>query len=354
MKLFSKSSVLVIYTGGTIGMIKDVETGLLIPFNFDKVHEYLPSQKLFGFNIESFSFDPVMNSSDMHPRHWINIAQLIYDQYENHNGFVVLHGTDTMAYTASALSFMLENLNKPVVLTGSQLPLGMLRTDGRENFVTALEIAAATIDGTAIVPEVAVYFENQLMRGNRTIKFNAEDFEAFRSPNYDPLATVGIHIKYNHSQIRKSNFKKLVLNTNLCTDIAILKLFPGITKKTIEAILNTEGLRGVVLETYGTGNAPTEPWILNTFADAIKRGIVILNVTQCHGGRVEMEKYQTGFALKKIGILSGSDITTEAAVTKLMYVLGNYQKYDDVVMALTTPLAGEMNNKGAVDNVDFY
>lgn len=342
MKPSSKSSILVIYTGGTIGMIKDAETGVLKPFNFDNIYDHLPSLKLFDFAIDHYCFDPVIDSSNMQPKYWIEIARVIQNKYEDYDGFVVLHGSDTMAYTASALSFMLENLNKPVILTGSQLPLGMVRTDGRENFVTALEIASATIDDTPIVPEVAIYFENQLMRGNRTIKFNAENFEAFRSPNYPPLATVGIHIKYNHTQIRKPNFKKLRLNTNLCTDIAVLKLFPGITEKAVRAILGMEGLRGVVFETYGTGNAPTEKWLLDALAEAVNSGIVILNVTQCQGGGVEMEKYQTGMALKKIGILSGKDITTEAALAKMMHVLGNYKKVSDINSMIIIPLAGEV------------
>lgn len=323
-------------------MIKDAETGVLKPFNFDSVYEHLPSLKLFDFTIDNYCFDPVIDSSNMQPKYWIEIAQVIQAHYESYDGFVVLHGSDTMAYTASALSFMLENLNKPVILTGSQLPLGMVRTDGRENFVTALEIASATIDNTPIVPEVAIYFENQLMRGNRTIKFNAENFEAFRSPNYPPLATVGIHIKYNHAQIRKPNFKKLRLNTNLCTDIAILKLFPGITENAVRAILKTEGLRGVVFETYGTGNAPTEKWLLDLLAEAVISGIVILNVTQCQGGSVEMEKYQTGMALKKIGVLTGKDITSEAAIAKMMYVLGNSKTLSEINSMMLTVLAGEI------------
>lgn len=342
MKPASKSSILVIYTGGTIGMIKDPETGVLKPFNFDSIYEHMPSLKLFNFGIDNYCFDPVIDSSNMQPKYWIDIARVIHDKYEDYDGFVVLHGSDTMAYTASALSFMLKNLNKPVILTGSQLPLGMVRTDGRENFVTALEIASAYADDTPLVPEVAIYFENQLMRGNRTIKFNAENFEAFRSPNYPPLATVGIHIKFNHPQIRKPNFKKLILNTNLCTDIAILKLFPGITESAVRAILNAENLRGIVFETYGAGNAPTEKWLLDALAEAVDRGIVILNVTQCQGGSVDMDKYQTGMALKKIGILSGIDITTEAAIAKMMHVLGNYKKPPEINSALLSSLAGEV------------
>lgn len=337
-----QSSILVIYTGGTIGMIKDAETGVLKPFNFDNMYEQLPSLRLFDFKIDNYCFDPVIDSSDMQPRFWIDIARVILENYEEYDGFVVLHGSDTMAYTASALSFMLENLNKPVILTGSQLPLGMIRTDGRENFVTALEISSATIDHTPIVPEVAIYFENQLLRGNRTIKYSAEHFEAFRSPNYPPLATAGIEIKYNFQYIRKPNFKKLRLNTLLSTDLAIIKLFPGITQKTVKAILQVDGIKGVVLETYGNGNAPTEPWLPEALKAAISSGIVILNVTQCQGGSVQMEKYQTGLALKEAGVIGGNDLTTEAAVTKMMFAIGNAKKPGDVEKILRTTLSGEM------------
>jgi L-asparaginase len=337
-----KSSILVIYTGGTIGMIKDPETGALKPFNFDNIYDHLPSLKLFDFTIDNFCFDPLIDSSNMQPAFWAEIGKVILDRYEDYDGFVVLHGTDTMAYTASALSFMLENLNKPVILTGSQLPLGMVRTDGRENFVTALEIASAKIDDTPVVPEVAIYFENRLMRGNRTIKFSAEHFEAFRSPNYPLLATAGIEIKYHTANIRKPNFKKLRLTTNLCNEIAILKLFPGISEKTVKATLQIDGLRGVVLETYGKGNAPTDQWLLQALLEAKERGILVLNVTQCQGGSVEMEKYQTGMALKKAGVLGGYDITTEAAVAKLMFATGNSKKLSDVTEMMKISIAGEM------------
>lgn len=345
MEQTHKSSILVIYTGGTIGMIRDAETGALKPFNFDNIYDQLPSLKLFDFAIDNYCFDPLIDSSNMQPGNWIEIGKVILNRYEDYDGFVVLHGTDTMAYTASALSFMLENLNKPVILTGSQLPLGMVRTDGRENFVTALEIAAATIDDTPIVPEVAIYFENQLMRGNRTIKFSAEHFEAFRSPNYPLLASAGIEIRYNFANIRKPNFKKLRLNTRLCADIAIIKLFPGISGKVVNAILHTEGLKGVVLETYGKGNAPTDDWLLDALRQAKEKGVVVLNVTQCQGGSVEMEKYQTGMALKKAGVVGGFDITTEAAIAKMMYAAGNSRKPADIEEMMSVSLAGEVTLK---------
>ncbi len=338
----SKKAILVIYTGGTIGMIKDPVTGVLKPFNFDNIYQQIPALKLFDFKIDNYCFDPVIDSSNMNPFFWVEIAKVIFVNYENYDGFVVLHGSDTMAYTASALSFMLENLNKPVILTGSQLPLGMIRTDGRENFITSIEIAAASQDETPVVPEVVIYFENRLMRGNRTIKYNAEHFEAFRSPNYPNLADVGVYIRYHFPNISKPNFKKLKLHTNLDTNIAVLKLFPGITAQHVRAILGIEGLKGVVLETFGSGNAPTDKWLVASLREAIDRGVLILNVTQCQGGSVEMEKYQTGMALRDIGVISGRDITTEAAVTKMMHVFGNYSRFDEYIEQFSRPIRGEM------------
>jgi len=342
MEGINKKSILVIYTGGTIGMIKDMETGALRPFNFNTMYEHLPALKLIDATIDNYCFDPVIDSSDMSPSHWQELAQIIFERYESYDGFVVLHGSDTMAYTASALSFMLENLNKPVILTGSQLPLGMVRTDGRENFITSIEIASATIDDTPIVPEVAIYFENQLMRGNRTIKYNAENFEAFRSPNYPALADVGVYIKYRNNYIRKPNFKKLKYKPDLDNNVAVLKLIPGISRFFVEAVLSTQNLKAIVLETYGSGNAPTENWFITALKNAINNGLIILNVTQCQGGSVEMEKYQTGMALKEIGVLSGHDMTTEAAVTKLMHVLGNFKSLKEVTYNITLDIRGEM------------
>jgi L-asparaginase len=283
-----------------------------------------------------------MDSSNMSPEFWAELASVIENNYESYDGFVVLHGSDTMAYTASALSFMLQNLNKPIILTGSQLPLGMARTDGRENLITSIEIAAAKEDDTPLVPEVCVYFENQLFRGNRTHKFNADDFEAFRSPNYPVLADAGVYIKYNRSAIHNPNFKKLKVFKNLDPGITILKLFPGITENTVRSTFNIKGLKAVIIETYGAGNAPNFDWFIKLLKNAIKRGLIIVNVSQCQSGSVVMGKYETSVRLKEIGVLGGFDITTEAAVAKLMYLLGNFSDKEKIIKLLTTSVVGEI------------
>ena len=341
----SKPAILIIYTGGTIGMIKDEKSGTLKPFNFNNLFDYVPTLKLFNYDIESYCFDPSIDSSVIHPEFWKKLVHVIADNYENYDGFVVLHGSDTMAYTASALSFMLQNLNKPVILTGSQLPLGMVRTDGRENMITAIEIAAATHEETPIVPEVCIYFENELYRGNRTQKYNAQNFEAFRSPNYPVLATSGVDIKYNKNYIHKPNFKKLKLNTNLETNIAILKLFPGISKELVLAILSTKGLKAIIIETYGSGNAPDYPWFIDALKKVIDNGIIVLNVSQCQVGFVEMGKYETSLKLKEIGVIGGNDITTEAAICKLMYLLGNFSSREKITELLQKSMVGEMSDQ---------
>jgi L-asparaginase len=333
---------MVIYTGGTIGMVQDPKSGTLRPLTFENLYRYLPVLENFDFHFDFHTFHPLLDSSNMTPSFWIELATVIEENYESFDGFVVLHGSDTMAYTASALSFMLENLNKPVIFTGSQLPIGMVRTDGRENFINAIEIAAASEENTPIVPEVAICFENKLFRGNRTIKFNAEHFGAFVSGNYPLLAEVGVRIKYHYNNILKPNFKKLKVHKNLDENIAILKLFPGISKPVVQCILNTHGLKAVILETFGAGNAPTVPWFLDQLKVAHDKGIILFNVTQCKGGSVEIGKYETSVELGKIGVIGGSDITTESAVSKLMYLLGCGFSKEDVEMYLQASLRGEM------------
>lgn len=324
-------------------MVVDPESGALKPFDFNNIFDQVPTLKLFNYIIDHYCFDPLIDSSNMNPESWKKIVAVIEEKYELYDGFVILHGSDTMAFTASALSFMLHNLNKPVILTGSQLPLGKIRTDGRENLLTAVEIAASTEDDTPIVPEVCIYFENQLLRGNRTHKFNAQHFEAFHSFNYEPLAQVGIKIKYNKSAIHKPNFKKLKVMPTLGTEVSILKLFPGISTDTVEAVVNTKGMKILILETYGSGNGPTDKAFLGLLDNAIKKGLIVLNITQCQVGTVEMGKYETSIPLKEMGVISGKDMTIEAAVTKSMHLLGYYSKRSELVEMLQKPLVGELS-----------
>ncbi|MCR4765972.1 MAG: type I asparaginase [Bacteroidaceae bacterium] len=339
------TSILLVYTGGTIGMIENPVTGALENFSFAQLKKHVPELQKFNFNIDSCQFDKPMDSSDMDAKAWRKLVDIIYKNYDRYTGFVVLHGTDTMAFTASALSFMLQGLCKPVILTGSQLPIGVIRTDGKENLLTSLEIAATRgTSGQPIVQEVCVYFENKLMRGNRTTKLNAEDFNAFRSYNYPDLANVGIHIRYNLNAIHYIHKDSgLKVHTDMNTDVAILKLFPGIQEMVVRSVLSIKGLKGVVLETYGSGNAPRKGWLLDCLSEATSRGMVIVNVTQCKSGMVDMDRYETGYQLKSAGVLSGYDITTEAALTKLMFLFGQGLSVDEVRNAMMHSLVGEIS-----------
>ncbi|PGH38844.1 MAG: L-asparaginase 1 [Candidatus Nephrothrix sp. EaCA] len=337
-----KSKVLLIYTGGTIGMMQDAKSGQLKPFDFKHLRDQIPELNKFDIALSAISFDRPIDSSDMEPSIWIKLAKIIEKNYSAADGFVILHGSDTMSFTASALSFMLENLNKPIILTGSQLPIGMVRTDGKENLITAIEIAAAKKNGKPVVPEVCIYFEYQLYRGNRTHKYNSEHFQAFQSANYPVLAEAGVHLKYNHGAIKKGNAKKLKVQTLLNPNIAILKLFPGITPQAAEAILHTKNCKAVILETFGSGNAGTQKWFIHALKTAIEKGMIILNVTQCNAGGVMQGKYAASAALSKIGVISGADITADAATAKLMYVLGATSDKKKIEKLLKTNLRGEI------------
>lgn len=335
-------TLLIIYTGGTIGMVKDKITGALQPYRFDDIYNLMPVLRNFDYTLQSVSFNPLIDSSNVTPAFWVQLATVIEENYEKYDGFVVLHGTDTMAYSASMLSFMLENLDKPVIFTGSQLPMGVVRTDGRDNFINAIEIAAACIDGMPLVPEVAIYFENKLMRGNRTNKFNAENFNAFLSGNYPPLAEVGVHIRYNTEMILKPHNQALKVHKKLDNSVIILKLFPGIAEIVVKNALNIVGLKGVILETYGAGNAPTDAWFIDALTQAINKGIVIYNVTQCKGGAVDMGKYETSIKLGQIGVVGGYDITTESAIAKMMFLLGEGFAGEELIKMLQVSLRGEL------------
>ena len=341
-----RSSILLIYTGGTIGMRQDPGDLTLKPFDFGQFLEEVPELLKFAFRIDSYTFDPLIDSSDVEPSLWQELANLIRERYEEYDGFVVLHGTDTMAYSASALSFMLENLAKPVVFTGSQLPIGVPRTDGKENLISAVEIASAKdAEGHPLVPEVCIFFNSMLLRGNRSTKVSSEDFNAFRSPNYPPLAEAGISIRYNTTAIRKPARwgAPLYVSTALDTSVSILKVHPGITPQVMRYFMCGEGTRAVIIETYGSGNAPSRQWFLDIVQEASDMGKVLMNVTQCLSGTVNMDLYATGKALEKAGVVSGRDITTESALAKLFYLLGKSPDNAWVKARLGENIEGEIS-----------
>ncbi|MFT6838793.1 MAG: L-asparaginase [Sediminicola sp.] len=338
-----KTKIMLIYTGGTIGMVRDYGTGALKAFNFKKLIKHIPELSQLDCSIESVSFDTPIDSSNMNISHWVSIASIIEEHYENYDGFVVLHGSDTMSYTSSALSYMLEHLAKPVIFTGSQLPIGDLRTDAKENLITSIQIAALQNANGPVIKEVCLYFEYKLYRANRTTKFNAEHFEAFGSLNYPELAESGVHLKVNYDHLWVGNRnKKFIVHKKMDDNVAILKLFPGLNRSVLQSILKIPGLKALVLETYGAGNAPTDPWLLSDLKDAIDGGLHIVNVTQCSGGSVIMGQYETSEHLQKLQLINGKDITTEAAITKLMYLLGSNVSAKLFKTIFETSLRGEM------------
>lgn len=345
MESSKHTSILIIYTGGTIGMIRNQNTGTLETFNFEHLLRHVPELRQFNLNISSRAFNPPIDSSDMNPLHWGKLAEIIYSNYDKYDGFVILHGTDTMAFTASALSFMLQGLMKPVILTGSQLPIGVLRTDGKENLMTAIGIAAAkNADGTPKVPEVCIYFHEKLMRGNRATKISADSFDAFKSNNYPNLAVAGMEIQYDTAAIRPYDANvSLSPHYVMDSNIVIFSLFPGINPEIVKKILEAEELKGIIFRTFGSGNAPQALWLVNALSDATKKGKVIVNVTQCSTGSVKMNLYETGRQLLEAGIISGKDMTVEAALTKLMYLFGKKLSPEEVRREMKRNIAGEIS-----------
>lgn len=364
MKTTSSLSILIIYTGGTIGMVENLETHALEAFDWTHLQNSVPELEQFDFNIDAITLGEPIDSSDMEPHDWVRMARAIEENYERYDGFVLLHGTDTMAFTASALSFMLENLAKPVIITGSQLPIGQLRTDGKENLLTSVEIAAArTVKGEPMVPEVCIFFENALLRGNRTTKISAEGFNAFRSYNCPALAKAGIHIDYATHRIlypadRTANVRTTLFHTmygrkheglfvhdQMDSNVVILTLFPGINEETVDALFSAPHLRGVILQTFGSGNAPQKPWFVERLKQLRERGVIVVNVSQCRYGAVDMGRYETSLQLLEAGVINGYDSTLECIVTKLMFLLGGGYTPEQILLLLNTSIAGEITLK---------
>lgn len=342
------NNIFVIYTGGTIGMVRDEEIDTFVPFDFKLIEENVPDLKKLNYNLTVHSFDPIIDSSNMAPEIWSEMASLIWQNYKDYDGFVILHGSDTMAFSASALSFMLEGLQKPVIFSGSQLPIGELRTDARENLVTALELASAKKNGQSLIHEVCIFFDNKLFRGNRSFKYNSAKFEAFRSPNYPVLVESGVHLKYNYEALLNNVDNDFKLHTRLDNSVAVLKLFPGISPTTVRSILES-GARSVIMETFGTGNTSTEKWFLDMLRDTKENGLNILNISQCKVGSVELGRYETSKYLQKIGILNGYDMTFEAALTKLMYLQGMFEDQAEVAYWVQRNIRGELTDTIEID-----
>ncbi|MFB6307233.1 MAG: asparaginase [Flavobacteriales bacterium] len=334
--------ILIIYTGGTIGMVKDENTGNLKPFDFKHILKHVPELEKFNIELEVVPFSPPIDSSAIKPEDWVKIVEIIEENYERTDGFVILHGTDTMAYTASALSFMMKGLKKSVILTGSQLPIGMIRTDGKENIITAIELASSEKNGVPRIPEIGIYFDNRLYRGNRTHKFSAEHFNAFISSNYPQLASVGVDIKFHEDFIKKEEKGAFQISKKLDSNIASIKLFPGIQYKNIEPIIMNPDIKGIILETFGTGNSIKEKWLFELIESAVKEGKLILNVTQCNSGPSRQGMYEISDQLEKCGVINGYDITFEAALTKMMYLFGQYESREEIKEKLRISLKGEM------------
>ncbi len=335
------NQILIIYTGGTIGMMSDPVTKALKPINFEQIMDNVPELERLNCKIKVHSFDTVIDSSNMSPEIWSELAQLVKANYDSVDGFVILHGSDTMAFSASALSFMLENLDKPVIFTGSQLPISAVRTDAKENLMTAIELAKAKKNDRSRVPEVCIYFDYKLFRGNRAFKYNSSKFEAFRSPNYPVLAESGVHLRFSLNDIRKPAEQPVVVHTKMESEVGVLKLFPGISPKVVETIL-TSDVRGIVMETFGAGNTTTDAWFIDLLKQAIDSGKVIVDISQCKVGTVELGRYETSKLLKDIGVANGYDMTFEAAITKIMYLLGQYDDPAKVKELVETDLRGEL------------